>query len=155
MRLIISWLINTVALVVVANVVPGVSIRNSVVAMFAGLLLALFNFFLKPLIILITLPINVLSLGLFTLVINAFLLFLVSKMITGFVIETFLAAFLGALIVSAINIILNTFIRPSRQVRVSVRWRGDRAEKQYREVIDAEVVQTKKHLPGSGGKKEK
>ena len=97
MKLIFRWLINALAIFLVPYIVPGVSIENYYTALIAALIIGLINAIIRPILLLLTLPINMLTLGLFTLVINAIMFWLASTIVKGFHVEGFLAAFLGAL----------------------------------------------------------
>jgi len=102
------WIITTVAVLVTAQIVPKIHYDNWQTLLVATLVLGLLNAFIKPVLILISLPLLFLTLGLFTLVINALLLFFVGNLLQGFHVDTFGAAFIGALIISLMTIALNT-----------------------------------------------
>ena len=107
MMLIIRWLIYTLAIMLLAYVVPGISVRSFYAALIAALILGLVNAVIRPLLIILTLPVNILTLGLFTLVINALLLWFVASIVKGFDVKNFTAAFLGALILWVVGWITN------------------------------------------------
>ena len=111
MHLLLRWLIYAVAIMLLAYIVPGISVRSFYSALIAALILGLVNAVIRPLIILLTLPVNILTLGLFTLVINAFMLWLVATIVKGFDIKNFLAAFLGALILWVVGWITNALTK--------------------------------------------
>ena len=98
MKLILRWLISALALMLVAYFVPGIVVNNFYSALIAALILGLINALIRPLLILFTLPINILTLGLFTLVINALMFWLASSIVKGFYVMGFWPAFWGALI---------------------------------------------------------
>ena len=106
MRLLLLWLINALALAAVPYVVTSVVVTGFWSALIAALLLALVNVLLRPILILLTLPINILTLGLFTLVINALLFWMVATFVEGFAVAGFLSAFLGALAYSVVSTLL-------------------------------------------------
>jgi putative membrane protein len=106
----LRWSINLLALVIAGSVIPGIRIQSIEMGIIAAGILGIVNAVIRPVVLIFTLPINLLTLGLFTLVINAALLKLVSDLVPGFVIESFGAAFLGALLVSLISWVLNLFI---------------------------------------------
>jgi putative membrane protein len=108
----IKWLVNISALLLVTGFVPGIYVDKWQTAVIAGLVLGLLNAFLRPLLLLLTLPLNILSLGLLTLVINGALFYLASKLVEGFHITGFASAFFGALLFSIISFLLNLFINP-------------------------------------------
>jgi len=106
----LRWSINLLALVSAGIMIDGIVIRSIGMGVAAAGILGVVNAVIRPLVLLLTLPINVLTLGLFTLVINAGMLMLTAALVPGFVIETFAAAVLGALVVSVISFILNMFV---------------------------------------------
>ncbi|MFM1768518.1 MAG: hypothetical protein RJA22_1047 [Verrucomicrobiota bacterium] len=101
------WAITTVSVLVATHVVRGISYDNWQALLVATLTLGLLNAFLRPLLLLLSLPLLVLSLGLFTLVINAGLLYLVGKLIQGFHVASFGAAFWGGLVTSLVSLPLH------------------------------------------------
>lgn len=108
-RFLQSWLINTLAVLVSVYVVPGISYQNWLDLLVASLLLGILNAVIRPLLMLLTLPLLIFSLGLFTLVINALLLDFVGYLLRPqFVVRDFSAAFWGALVIGLIVLILNT-----------------------------------------------
>ncbi len=106
MILIINWLILTLAILITAYLLPGVMIETLTAAIVAALILGIINVSLKPLLIILTLPINILTLGLFTLVINALLILLVAWLVNGFEVANFWWALLFAIVLSIINAFL-------------------------------------------------
>ena len=111
--------INALALLVVASIFHGFRFDNNRAMIAAAVVLALVNTYLRPLVVILTLPINILTLGLFTLVINAGMLELVSWLIPAFHIDTFWTALGGALVISIISFLLNWFLQPDKvHVRV-------------------------------------
>ena len=104
---IIRLLLLALALFFVAWAVPGISLAGFVPALWAALAIGLINIFIKPLILLLTLPINLLTLGLFTFIINALLFWLVGNIVPGFVVSGFLAALLGSILLSIVSLLIN------------------------------------------------
>jgi putative membrane protein len=104
------WLINALAIFIVAHIVKGIEVSSLSVVLVIALVIGIINAFLRPLIILITLPINILTLGLFTLFINGALFYLVSKIVKGFVITGFAPAFWGYILFSIISALLSLLI---------------------------------------------
>jgi putative membrane protein len=102
------WLITTVAVMVAANLGLGIHCAKFTTLLVASLLLGILNAFLRPLLLLLALPLVVLTLGFFILVINALMLFLVSKLVPGFVVEGFWPAFWGALVITVMTLVLNS-----------------------------------------------
>jgi len=113
-RFLISWLINTTALLVVVHLVSGISIDRWQTTFIASLVLGLLNIFIRPVLILLTLPVNILTLGLFTLFINGFMFYLAASLVRGFEVMNFASAFLGAFVFSIIAFILNLIIGEER-----------------------------------------
>jgi len=114
-NLLVKWIINSTALLTVAHLVPGITIDNWPTVFVAAVVLGLLNAFLRPVLIFLTLPVTVLTLGLFTLFINAFLFSLAAKLVSGFHVEGFGKAFLGAFIFSLVSFLLNFFIATDRR----------------------------------------
>lgn len=110
MHLLLRWIINALAIILVTRVVPGVSVDGFYWALIVALVLGIVNALIRPILLLLTLPINVLTLGLFTLVINALMLWLVSSLLRGFHISGFSAAFWGALVLWAVSWITNSML---------------------------------------------
>lgn len=107
MRIILHWIIISVAVWATTQIVSGVLLYPVYVALIVGACLTLVNMFLKPILNLLTLPLNILSLGLFSLIVNgAIFWYLGSGVIKGFSVTTFMAAFIGALLVSILNWII-------------------------------------------------
>jgi putative membrane protein len=102
------WLINAVAVMVAANLIKGIEYQTLSGLLLASLLLGIFNALLRPLLVLLSLPLVIVTLGLFTFVINALLLYFVGSLVKSFVVADFRSAFWGSLIISFISLILNT-----------------------------------------------
>ena len=117
--LLVKFGVNALALLVVTALFHKIWFDNQQATIIAAVVLALVNTYLRPLVVILTLPINILTLGLFTLVINGMMLELVSWLIPAFHIEGFWTAVGGALVISIVSCLLNLFLRPDRvQVRV-------------------------------------
>ncbi|OON60037.1 hypothetical protein B0920_22500 [Massilia sp. KIM] len=110
MRLLITWLINAVALMVLPYLMHSVSVSNFTTAIIAALILGLVNTLIRPLLVLLTLPVTLVSMGLFILVINAFLFWMVAYFIEGFEVDGFWSAFLAAILYSIISWALSTLL---------------------------------------------
>lgn len=126
----IRWATNTVILIAVSLVVPGIHVEKWETGALAALVLGLFNAFLRPFIILLTLPLHILSLGFFTLIINALMFYLVSRVVEGFHVVNFTSAFWGALIFSILSFLLNLLINP--QGKITVHFRSSSPRRPYR-----------------------
>ena len=108
--IILRWVINALTLLVVAELVPGVSVHSFWTALVAALILGLVNATVRWVLIVLTLPFNILTLGLFTFVINALMLLLVSTVVKGFDITSFGSALIAALVLWAISLITSWFL---------------------------------------------
>jgi putative membrane protein len=109
MRFVIRWLINAVALYVTTLIVPGVKVPNFGAVLVAALVLGIVNAVIRPIALILTLPFNILTLGLFTFVVNAGMLYLVST-VTALRLDSFWAAFLGAIVLSIVSTILTHLV---------------------------------------------
>jgi putative membrane protein len=110
MRLILTWLINTVALMALPYLMHSVTVSNFTTALIAALVLALVNTLIRPVLVILTLPVTFLSLGLFVLVINALLFWMVATLVDGFHVAGFWSAFLAAILYSVISWALSTLL---------------------------------------------
>jgi putative membrane protein len=108
--IITRWLIITVAILLASYFVPGIRVDTLSTAIIAACVLGLINIFVKPILVLLTLPLSILTLGLFYFFVNAFLLELVAHLVSGFVVKDFFSAFLGSLIISFVSWLANSFI---------------------------------------------
>ena len=104
MNILVKWLINALVIMVVAYILPGVHVLSFWTALVVALVLGVFNILIKPFIILLTLPITILTFGLFLLVINALIVLLASHIVSGFRVDGFWWAFLFSILVSLINL---------------------------------------------------
>jgi len=109
MRLLIKWLILTLAVLLAAYLLEGIKVSGFFSAFLAAAMLGFLNVFFRPVLILLTLPVNILTLGLFTFLINALILKMTSGVIPGFEVHGFWTAVLGALLISGVNWLLNAF----------------------------------------------
>lgn len=107
MRLLLRWALNAVALLLVPEIVSGLRVDSYLAALISAMLLGLANALIRPLLILITLPITLLSLGLFTLVLNGLLFWAVSGLVAGVHIDGFGSAFWSALVYSLLTALVN------------------------------------------------
>ncbi len=103
MHLIVNWLLSALALWLVARIIPGMEVRDFVAALIATIMIALVNFIVGPVLRFLAFPITFLTLGLFSLVIDALLLKLASMFTPGFRIRGFLAAFLGSIALTIVT----------------------------------------------------
>ena len=103
MYILLRWLLSALGLMLVAYLIPGISVGSFYTALIAALVLGLINAIIRPFVKLLSLPITLLTLGLFSLVINALMFWLVSKIVKDFMVAGFWAAFWGALIMSVVG----------------------------------------------------
>jgi putative membrane protein len=108
--LLLKWLVNTITLFVVVNVVSGISVDRWQTLLIGALVLGLLNAFIRPLLLILTLPVNLLTLGLFTLVINGLVFYMAAWLVKGFHVAGFWSAFVAALVFSIVSYILNLLI---------------------------------------------
>lgn len=108
--LIVRWLFLTVAILIASHLIEGVKIAGFLTALLAAATLGMLNVLLKPLLILLTLPINLITLGLFTFVINAGLLKMTTGVIPGFEVQGFWPAVLAAIVISIVNWALSVLV---------------------------------------------
>lgn len=110
MKLILIWLLNAIALLAVAYLVPDIHVAGFGAALVAALVIGLLNMLVRPLLVLLTLPITVLTLGLFILVINGVLFYAAGSWLEGFEVKTYLAGMIGALLYSVISWLLSALL---------------------------------------------
>lgn len=111
MTFLLSWLISALAIIITAYLLPGVRLSGFFAALVTALVLGLINAFIKPVLLLLTLPINILTLGLLTLVINALLIMLAGAIVPGFSVSGFWWALLFSLVLSIVNYALGAITR--------------------------------------------
>jgi putative membrane protein len=114
MRLLLNWILSAVAVWVVAQVVPGVHVNGATAALIAALVIGFINATLGFVLKIITFPLTMLTLGLFWFVINALMLELASWFVPGFQVRGFFAAFIGAIVLSLVNLVLKAIVMPAK-----------------------------------------
>jgi putative membrane protein len=125
--LFVRWLMLTVAIMAAAYLLPGIEVRGVFSAFFAAAILGILNALLRPLLLLLTLPLNILTLGLFTFVINALMLMMASGVISGFHIAGFWSAIFGSLIIGVVSWLLTSMINDQGKMEViTLQRRGGR-----------------------------
>lgn len=115
MRILLVWLVNTVALIAVAYLMPAISVASFATALVAALILGLINAVIRPVLILLTLPVTIVTLGLFILVINALLFWFVGSFIEGFEVRGFWAGFFGSILFSIVSWLLAALVLKGRR----------------------------------------
>ena len=110
MKIITKVLIAALALLLTAYLVPGIEVSGVYTAIIAAIILGVLNLFVRPILVILTLPVTILTLGLFVFVINAVLFLFVASFVDGFKVDGFWVALLGSLIVSVISTLGNKFV---------------------------------------------
>jgi putative membrane protein len=113
MSLLARWLLSALMFLVIANLVPGIHVQSFTTALLLAVVWGIITMILKPILLILTLPVNVLSFGLFTLVINGFLFWILAGLVPGFTVASFGVAILGALALSLLHIIVHLAFRDS------------------------------------------
>jgi len=112
MKLIVKLLVNAAAVLIIANFLPGVTLIDPIKdAIIVAVVLALLNVFLKPILIILTLPITIVTLGLFLLVVNAIIIKMASNFIDGFMVDSLWIALIFSVLLSILRSILNSFLK--------------------------------------------
>ena len=125
MGFLLRVVINMLAIVLAAHIVPGISIDGLLSAVAAAVLLGLVNAVVRPILVVLTLPITLVTLGLFLLVLNGLCFWMVASVVRGFHVVGFWAAVLGALFVSVVNWVVTVLVSDSGRVQVITRRRAD------------------------------
>lgn len=115
MLLLLIWIVNSLVIFGVAHLIPGIVIENMFAALFFAFILGIINTIIRPILMILTLPISIITLGIFTLVVNAFTFWLASVVSFGVEIQTFAAAFWGGLIVWIVTWITNNMLMFSKK----------------------------------------
>ena len=110
MKLLIGWLLNALALLAVAYFVPGIAVSNFTSALIAAAVIGLVNMLIKPILLILTLPVTILTLGLFIFVINGILFWLVGNFLNGFDVKSITAGIIGAIVYSIISWVLSAIV---------------------------------------------
>jgi len=121
----LRWLILTGAIIIASYLLDGIRVSGFFSAVFAAAMLGMLNAFFRPIVIILTLPINILSLGLFTFLINAFMLKMASGIIPGFDVFGFWSAVFGSLLISLVSWVLSSFINEQGTVQyIDLKYKG-------------------------------
>ena len=113
MKFIFNWLVSATAIAISAYLIPHVSVDSFVTALVLAIVLGALNAFIRPLIIILTLPVTIITLGLFTLVINAALVWVASLVVPGFDVANFGWAMLFAVVLSIVNMVFKAMAKPA------------------------------------------
>lgn len=111
MNILVRWIISALAVMLVAYLVPGITVDNFVAALLVALVLGFANAFVRPILVWLTLPITVLTIGFFVLIINAFLFMLTASFVPGFHVDGFWPAFFGSIFLAIIGWAVNSTFR--------------------------------------------
>ncbi len=114
MKLIIRILLSALAVVILANILPGVGVDSYTTAIIVAIVLSLLNFIVKPILVILTLPITILTLGLFLLIINALIILLADKFVSGFTIDSIWWALLFSLLLTFLESIFFSFLKDDK-----------------------------------------
>lgn len=112
--ILLNWLLSAIGVMLVAYIVPGINVSGFLTALLVALVLGLVNAIVRPLLVIFTLPITIISLGLWLLVINAALLLLVDRLIDGFSVDGFWVAVLGSVVLTLIGWAANAVFKPKK-----------------------------------------
>ena len=110
MKLLLKWLLSAAALLLVAHLYSGVQVQSFTTALVAALVIGLLNIVLRPVLVVLTLPVTVLTLGLFLFVVNALVFWSASGLLAGFYVTGFVAALVGSLLYSALGIAIDSVV---------------------------------------------
>lgn len=113
MGFLLQWVVSSVAIVITAYLLPGVAVESLLAALVTALILGLVNAVIRPILILLTLPLNILTLGLFTLVINALMVMLAAAIVPGFTVQGFWWALLFGIVLAIVNFALSPLVKSS------------------------------------------
>ena len=109
----IRWLVTTIAVFAAEKIIPGIHCQSAGALLGASLLLGIINAFVRPILLLLSIPFIILTMGLFILVVNALMLMLVAQIIPSFAVDGFWSAFFGSIVISFVSWILSSFFRSS------------------------------------------
>ncbi len=116
-KILFKWLALTASIMITSYLIDGIQVANISSAFLAAAVLGILNIFLRPVAIILTLPVNIMSLGLFTFAINALMLIITSKTISGFEVKGFWAAVIGSFIISIISWMINSIAGKKVQIK--------------------------------------
>ena len=117
MNLLISLVLNALALIITTYIVPGFHVDSFTSAILAAIVIGVINVFIKPILLLLTLPFNILTLGLFTFVINAIILWLAAQVVPGLMVDNLVAGTLAAIVISVVSTILSHLLGDITKLR--------------------------------------
>lgn len=112
--MILIWILNAIAVILVTYIVPGITVNTFWSALIVALVLGLLNTIVRPVLLLLTLPVNILTLGLFTFVINGLILYFVSSIVKGFEVDGLWTAIIGSIVLSLIQWAISALTKPKK-----------------------------------------
>jgi len=112
------WLVNALALAVSAWIVKGIEIHGVLSLFFAAIVVGVLNAFVRPVVLILTLPLNILTMGLFTFVINALMIMMASKVVRGFIVTDFWSALVGAVFLAIISFLINLLVADDGSIKI-------------------------------------
>ncbi len=115
MYFLVRWAINTIALGIAVLIVKGTAVSGIFSLVIASLVIGFLNASLKPIMLVLTLPLNILTMGMFTLVINTVMILITSQVVRGFDVANFWAAFTASILMSIVSFLLNIFVSSGRE----------------------------------------
>ncbi|CAL2102133.1 putative membrane protein [Tenacibaculum sp. 190130A14a] len=115
MKIFLKILLTAIAVIVLANILPGIAVTNYVTAVIVAVTIALLNMFVRPLLVFFTLPATIVTLGLFLFVINAIIVLLAGKLVTGFVVSGFFSALLFSVLLSVFRSVLFSLLKEEKK----------------------------------------
>lgn len=119
--LLLRWAINAVGITFASYIIRGIEVQGVLSIFVAAAVLGIFNALLRPILLVLTLPINILTLGLFTFILNGLMLWLVGSVVKGFEVHSFLSAVAGALIISVISFVANLLINDQGRIEIIIK----------------------------------
>lgn len=119
--LLLRWAINAVGITFASYIIRGIEVQGVLSIIVAAAVLGIFNALLRPLLLVLTLPINILTLGLFTFILNGLMLWLVGSVVKGFEVHGFLSSVAGAIIISVISFVANLLINDQGRIEIIIR----------------------------------
>ncbi len=115
MKLVVKLLLNAIAVFVIANFLNGVDVDNYVTALIVAVVLSILNLFVKPVLVILTLPITIVTLGLFLLIINALIIVFADKLIDGFSVSSIWTAVVFSILLSVLQSVLHSFLKDEKK----------------------------------------
>ncbi|ABR48367.1 membrane protein of unknown function [Alkaliphilus metalliredigens QYMF] len=109
-KFLVRWFSSAAAVYIIASIYDGISVTGFQATLITAAILGIVNMFIKPILLILTLPITLLTLGLFTFVINGIILFITANLVAGFQVKSLFAAIIGSLLISVVNMVINNVL---------------------------------------------